>query len=487
MNSIEPTKTGGEERSLVSVVIPCYNQAQYLPEAVESVVIQTYQSWECVIVNDGSPDNTNEVARELIAKYPDKKIILLEKENGGLPDARNFGIKNSDGKYLLPLDADDKIHPEMLQKTVALLEADQDMDIVYTHSVHFNNASENKVYACYDFDPQSIPIQNVPPYCSLYRREVWEAVGGYNTNMVWGYEDWDLWVGAAEKRFHGKRLPEPLFFYRVKESSMTTEAVKHDAELKARIIKNHPSLYSRAQITWAERIMAKDPRVLAIPHMERVIPGFFEPLLFESSLSETEQEEASHSDGQLGKTYENLLQTILGMPSSVAKKTARDMLKRANKESLSEGTANFPMNLGDELLRNEVTDEQIKFLLKEKRNEGVRDEDIRWWWNMNDIERRMTLIFDDMFKHTQRLKLINEFGLKEADAMSTLRKKYPIFGTPDDNSQYDGEDRPLPHELIDRVNKYLEKIKEKEQLNKEAEKFSSLNAFIRKEMRKGNL
>ena len=69
-----------EKRLSVSVVIPCYNQTQYLPDAVESVVMQTYHNWECFIVNDGSPDNTNEVARELIAKYSDKKIFLVEKK-----------------------------------------------------------------------------------------------------------------------------------------------------------------------------------------------------------------------------------------------------------------------------------------------------------------------------------------------------------------------------------------------------------------------
>ena len=100
----------------VSVIIPCYNQAHFLPEAVESVVSQTFTSWECIIVNDGSPDKTNEVAQQLIAKYPNKIIRLLEKLNGGLADARNAGITISQGIYWLPLDADDALAATFLEK-----------------------------------------------------------------------------------------------------------------------------------------------------------------------------------------------------------------------------------------------------------------------------------------------------------------------------------------------------------------------------------
>ena len=109
----------------VSIVIPCYNQAHFLSEAVESVVSQTFTGWECIIVNDGSSDNTAQVAESLIRKYPDSQVPLVNQVNQGLSCARNTGIKVSRGKYILPLDADDLIHPEMLQKTVSLLESNQ--------------------------------------------------------------------------------------------------------------------------------------------------------------------------------------------------------------------------------------------------------------------------------------------------------------------------------------------------------------------------
>jgi len=107
--------------SSVSVIVPCYEQAKYLPEAIESVVNQTYTNWECIIVNDGSTDNTIQVAEFLIEKYNDKQLIIINQTNKGLPEARNCGIKASKGKYILPLDADDKLYPEMLEKCTSAL------------------------------------------------------------------------------------------------------------------------------------------------------------------------------------------------------------------------------------------------------------------------------------------------------------------------------------------------------------------------------
>jgi glycosyltransferase involved in cell wall biosynthesis/MoaA/NifB/PqqE/SkfB family radical SAM enzyme/predicted SAM-dependent methyltransferase len=238
------------QASLVSVIIPCYNQAQYLPEAVESVVNQTYQNWECIIVNDGSPDNTSDVTRELIAKYPDNKIILLEKPNGGLADARNFGIRHSKGKYILPLDSDDFMKPERIEKMVALLESDKGIAIAYTDAAHFG--SVNKIVNECEYDFGRLRFENHLNYSSMYRREAWDAAGGYNTNMKKGYEDWDFWISCGEKGFYGKRIPEPLLMYRVKESSMYTEALESHDELVARIILNHPLLYEEKDVAAAK-------------------------------------------------------------------------------------------------------------------------------------------------------------------------------------------------------------------------------------------
>ena len=93
---------------LVSIIVPCYNQAHFLNESLDSVINQSYPNWECIIVNDGSPDNTEEIAKKWCKN--DKRFQYLEKENGGLSSARNAGIKISKGEFILPLDADDILH-----------------------------------------------------------------------------------------------------------------------------------------------------------------------------------------------------------------------------------------------------------------------------------------------------------------------------------------------------------------------------------------
>jgi glycosyltransferase involved in cell wall biosynthesis/predicted SAM-dependent methyltransferase/tetratricopeptide (TPR) repeat protein len=245
----QPNKAATAVSSLVSVIIPCYNQAHFLTEAVESVVNQTFTEWEIIVVNDGSPDDTKGAFRQLVNRWPKHVLRYLEKPNGGLADARNAGIALARGKYILPLDADDKLHPEMLAKTVALLETRPDISIAYTDLVHFG--AVNGVVRAAEFDFTKLCQNNQLNYCSLYRRELWTAAGGYHANMLWGYEDWDFWIGCGERGFKAKRIPEPLLLYRVKNSSMYTTAVQHDKELRAQIILNHPGLYSPESIAAA--------------------------------------------------------------------------------------------------------------------------------------------------------------------------------------------------------------------------------------------
>ncbi len=262
---------------LVSVIIPCYNQANFLPEAVESVVHQTFTRWECIIVNDGSNDNTNTVAEKLVHKFSDKQISVVTQVNQGLSCARNSGIKISRGKYILPLDADDLIHLEMLQKTVSLLESNPETAIAYTDVRHFGNIGRIVCSGEYDF--QRLCRENYLSYCSLYRRAAWEAVGGYNSNMIWGYEDWDFWVGCGGKGFYGKRIPEPLFLYRVKDASMYTNALRHHSELVSQIVLNHQNLYNANTVAEAKGIVESCSyrRQNNLPVVSVIVPTYNRP------------------------------------------------------------------------------------------------------------------------------------------------------------------------------------------------------------------
>jgi glycosyltransferase involved in cell wall biosynthesis len=264
---------------LVSVVIPCYKQAHFLPEAVESVVAQTFRDWEIIVVNDGSPDNTNEVARALIERHPDCDIRLLEKGNGGLSDARNAGIAVAQGEYVLPLDADDRLAPTMLEKTVAVLDSRPPVGFAYSDIQHFG--LQDDLYRLPEFDADTIVYaDNIACVCALVRLAAWKQVGGYNANMKEGYEDWDFWVGCIEKGWQGYRIPEPLFHYRKTKGSMLSRANQVRERLIARIVLNHPELYSPERVHRAELMIqgnsaAAKPRriLLACTHFWPSIGG----------------------------------------------------------------------------------------------------------------------------------------------------------------------------------------------------------------------
>ena len=113
---------------ILSIVIPCYNQGQFLAECLESVFNQTAKKWECLIIDDGSTDNTSEIVEQWIKK--DSRFEYYYKENGGASSARNFGIKHAKQPYILPLDADDKIHKTLIEEAYKIMQNDI-YDLVY--------------------------------------------------------------------------------------------------------------------------------------------------------------------------------------------------------------------------------------------------------------------------------------------------------------------------------------------------------------------
>ena len=241
-------------QQFVSVIIPCYKQAHFLPEAVASVVAQTYPDFEIVIVNDGSPDNTRDVAHGLMAKYPDCDIRLVQQPNGGLSRARNAGIQQSRGRYFLPLDADDRIAPSYLAKAVDVMKAKPDVGFVYSHIQHFGE--RHNVHRLPEFDPETmIYTDNVASVCSLVRRIAWEQVGGYNPEMRDGYEDWDFWIGCIENMWKGYRIAEPLFFYRKTTGSMLHGANDRRERLIAQMVLNHRALYAESRQQHARQLL----------------------------------------------------------------------------------------------------------------------------------------------------------------------------------------------------------------------------------------
>ena len=190
--------------NLVSIIIPCYNQARYLPETLQSVLDQTYSNWECIIVNDGSSDQTEEIALEWVSK--DNRFKYLKKVNGGLADARNFGIKASVGKYILPLDSDDRIAQTYIEDAANILDKYPEIGIVYCKATFFGNQTGTWDIPKYSLR-RSLLFNTI--FCSaLFRKNDYNKTNGYNTNMIYGYEDWDFWLSLIERGTKVYKIPK---------------------------------------------------------------------------------------------------------------------------------------------------------------------------------------------------------------------------------------------------------------------------------------
>ncbi|PXV64128.1 glycosyltransferase involved in cell wall biosynthesis [Dysgonomonas alginatilytica] len=226
---------------VISIIVPCYNQAEYLPETLQTVLEQEYIDWECIIVNDGSPDNTEEVALAWCRK--DDRFKYLKKENGGLSDARNYGIKHSTGKYILPLDSDDKISKDYTIEAIGILEKDPSVKLVFCRAKLFGVQNEEWDLLPYTYD-NMLFVRNCI-YCSaIYKRSDYDLTAGYNVNMIYGWEDYDFWLSLLRREDKVVKLDKFHFFYRTKDVSMRT-LINEEKErfLRLQIFKNHMDIY----------------------------------------------------------------------------------------------------------------------------------------------------------------------------------------------------------------------------------------------------
>ena len=229
------------QKNKVSIIVPCYKQAEYLSETLDSVLAQTYSNWECVIVNDGSPDNTEDIAKKYLGE--DCRFKYVSQENKGLATARNVGIANSEGEFILPLDADDLIEPTYLEKSIQHFTSSPETKLVYCKADKFGD--ETGYWYLEDYAFSKFIWRNCIFCSALYRRKDYDNTKGYNPNMVHGYEDWDFWLQLLNPEDKVFRINEVLFHYRVKKTSMRITNSTHINESHIQIFKNHPQIYEQ--------------------------------------------------------------------------------------------------------------------------------------------------------------------------------------------------------------------------------------------------
>jgi len=221
---------------MVSVIIPCYKQGHFLPEALASVQNQTFENWECIIINDGSPDNTADIAHAWVSK--DKRFRYLSQPNCGLTRARNRGILEARGDYIQFLDADDLIEPLKLAWQTNLLQNRPDVGIIYSDLRYFtDNDHQHLRYTIFDpdepwlekswLDPRPVLeklLENniMAVHCPLFRRAVIDAVGLFENDMR-VMEDWFYLFRCAVKGavFQYSPAPGTLALARIHANSVT--------------------------------------------------------------------------------------------------------------------------------------------------------------------------------------------------------------------------------------------------------------------------
>ncbi len=228
--------------SKISVIIPCFNHGLYINEAINSVINQSYSNWEIIVINDGSTDN--ETINILNSIVETEKIKILNTANSGLASARNIGVKYSSGEFILPLDADDKIGSEFLQKAIDIISNNSNIKIVFSFAEYFGKKSGLINLPDYSFD--QMLRQNLIFCTALFRRTDFDKVNGYNVNMLYGWEDWDLWLSILNNGGEVKRIPEVLFYYRQHDVSMLSsidKSIEKRQYLENKLIENHLNLY----------------------------------------------------------------------------------------------------------------------------------------------------------------------------------------------------------------------------------------------------
>lgn len=225
----------------VSIIVPCFNQAQYLDEALQSVLDQTYTNWECIVVNDGSTDNTEEVAKMWTEK--DSRFKYLFQENKGLSSTRNFGITHANGEFILPLDADDKISPTYVALSAEAFQQDTSLKVVYCKAEKFGD--ESGIWRLQTFSLINLARYNMIFCSAMFKKRDWELVGGYDINLIYGLEDWEFWIALLKNGGNVKCLDEIGFYYRIKNNSMARIIKNEEREFSENYVsKKHIELYS---------------------------------------------------------------------------------------------------------------------------------------------------------------------------------------------------------------------------------------------------
>lgn len=227
-------------RPLVSVIVPIYNAAPYLRETLDSIVASTYRPMEVVMMDDGSKDDSLQIAQDFCALHPECRVI--SQPNQGVSVARNNAIRHAQGQYILPVDADDKIANTLIEKAVQVIENNDDIRVVGCRCWMFG--AVDKEWKLPPFSHALLARKNMIPATALYRKADWERCGGYCEEEIYR-EDWDFWLSMMELGGSFYQLNEVLLYYRITSDSRRTLAKGKKRIIVDAINRRHPAYMQR--------------------------------------------------------------------------------------------------------------------------------------------------------------------------------------------------------------------------------------------------
>lgn len=209
---IYKVESNNNNDSKVSIVIPLYNAEKYICETLDSVLSQKYTNWECIIVNDGSTDNSEKVVLEKIKG--NDKFKYLSQKNSGPGKARNYGASMASGKYLLFLDADDIILDDYFLDGVNFLDANANYSLFYGKANIFWDNGTEKLWPLRKFRDMKDFLKSNCIYCTaMIRKKDFDAIGGFDEYLK-AYEDWEFFVRLLDRNPKVYREDKILFKYR---------------------------------------------------------------------------------------------------------------------------------------------------------------------------------------------------------------------------------------------------------------------------------
>jgi GT2 family glycosyltransferase len=225
----------------VSIVVPVLDAGATLPATLASIEAQTFRDFEVVVVDDGSTDARTIALVDAAGRRPG--VTVHRTPNRGPALARNLGIEHARGTYVLPLDADDTLAPAYLARTVPVLDAQPAVGVVYTWVGLVGR--HHGTWRTGGFTVPELLTRCTIHVTSLYRREIWTQVGGYDPRFKESCEDWDFWLGAAARGWEGVCLPEVLVHYRrtARSRELGARAPGVSAGLMRLLVAKHRPLY----------------------------------------------------------------------------------------------------------------------------------------------------------------------------------------------------------------------------------------------------